>query len=195
MEDRHLAVMIAQSCRHYGDRVAMRSKSGQTWQAITYRELGQRIQQIAAALVRMGVQAGDRVGIFSQNRAEWAIADFGILSIDAVTVPIYATNTASQTAYIVRDAGLQVLFVGDAAQYDKVRALADQEGLLRHIILFDPPAPKPETGRTLVPLQAFWNRRCPPASLSPWHQTVLSIRPGIWPASSIPPAPPAIPRA
>lgn len=146
MEDRHLAKMIAQSCRQYGDRVAMRYKSEETWQDITYRELGERIQRVAAALLKMGLQAGDRVGIFSQNRAEWAIADFSILSIDAVSVPVYATNTASQTAYIVRDAGLKVIFVGDAAQYDKVRALADQDGLLRHIILFDPPAAQARNG-------------------------------------------------
>ena len=137
MEDRHLAVMIAKRCRQYGDRVAMRYKSGETWQEITYRELGEQIQHVAAALVKMGVQAGDRVGIFSQNRAEWAIADFAILSVDAVTVPIYATNTSSQTEYIVRDAGLKVIFVGDEEQNDKVMAFADQDDLLHHIILFD----------------------------------------------------------
>ena len=146
MEDRHLAVMIAQRCRQYGDRVAMRYKSGETWQEITYRELGQQIQRVAAALVKMGVQAGDRVGIFSHNRAEWAIADFAILSVDAVTVPIYATNTSSQTEYIVRDAGLKVIFVGDEEQNDKVRAFADQDDLLHHIILFDSPASSSRDG-------------------------------------------------
>jgi long-chain acyl-CoA synthetase len=149
MEDRHLAAMIAQSCRQYGDRIAMRYKSGEDWQAITYRELGKRIQHITAALIKMGVQAGDRVGIFSQNRTEWAITDFAILSVDAVTVPIYATNTSSQTEYIVRDAGLKVIFVGDTEQYEKVRAFADKDDLLRHIILFDTPASGfPERGRT-----------------------------------------------
>jgi len=146
MEDRHLAVMIAKRCRQYGDRVAMRYKSGETWQEITYRELGEQIQHVAAALVKMGVQAGDRVGIFSQNRAEWAIADFAILSVDAVTVPIYATNTSSQTEYIVRDAGLKVIFVGDEEQNDKVMAFADQDDLLHHIVLFDSPASPPRDG-------------------------------------------------
>ena len=149
MEDRHLAAMIAQSCRQYGSRVAMRYKSGEDWQEITYRELGEQIRCMAAALLKMGVQPGDRVGIFSQNRAEWAIADFGILSVDAVTVPIYATNTSSQAEYIVRDAGMQVIFVGDEEQYAKVKAFADQDDLLRHIILFDRPAVQPQDeGRT-----------------------------------------------
>ena len=137
MEDRHLAEMIAQSCRRHGDRVAMRHQAGGEWQEITYRDLGQRIQRVAAALIRMGVQAGDRVGIFAPNCAEWAIADFGILSIDAVSVPIYATSTARQAEFIIRDAGLAVIFVGGAEQYEKVRALAADGNGLRNVILFD----------------------------------------------------------
>ena len=146
MEQRHLADMIAQSCRRHADQVAMRYKSDGAWQAITYGELGGRIQRIAAALTAMGVRAGDRVGIFSQNCAEWAIADFGILTVDAVTVPIYATNTAGQAEYIVRDAGLKVIFVGDGAQYAKVTSFADRHGLLDHIIRFDTPDTSVEDG-------------------------------------------------
>jgi len=137
MENRHLATMIAQSCRNFGARIAMRYKSGDNWQAISYSDLGEKIQRITAALIQMGVTAGDRVGIFSQNCAEWAITDFAILSVDAVTVPIYATNTAEQAAYIVRDAGLAAIFVGDDDQYRKVRDLIDGDNLLRHIIVFE----------------------------------------------------------
>lgn len=142
MENRHLADMIAQSCRQYGDRVAMRHRAAGIWQEITYGELAVRIRQMAAGLLRMGVRAGDRVAIFSQNRAEWAIADFGILTVDAVTVPIYATNTAEQAAFILRDAGVKVVFVGDGDQYEKVRSLAGGRDGLRHIIRFEaPPSP------------------------------------------------------
>jgi long-chain acyl-CoA synthetase len=149
MEQRHLGDMIARSCRRYADRVAMRYKPDGAWQAITYRELGERIRRIAAALTAMGVRAGDRVGIFSQNCAEWAIADFAILTVDAVTVPIYATNTAGQAEYIVRDAGLKVIFVGDGAQYAKITAFADRHGLLDHIIRFDTPdTPAQDGNRT-----------------------------------------------
>ena len=126
MEQRHLADMIAQSCRRHADRVAMRYKTEDCWHAVTYRQVGEQIQRMAAALTALGVQAGDRVGIFSQNCAEWAIADFGILTLDAVTVPIYATNTAAQAEYIVRDAGIKVLFVGDGTQYTKINSLADK---------------------------------------------------------------------
>jgi len=147
MEQRHLADMIAQSCRQHADRVAMRTKSPGGWQAITYRELGDRIQRLAASLIAMGVKAGDRVGIFSQNCAEWAIADFGIQTVDAVTVPIYATNTAGQAEYIVRDAGIKVLFVGDADQYAKITSFADRHGLLEHIVRFDLPEATSQDGK------------------------------------------------
>ncbi len=162
MENRHLATMIAQSCQKYGNRIAMRYKSGDDWQEISYHELGDRIQHLTAALIQMGVRAGDRVGIFSQNCAEWAIADFAILSVDAVTVPIYATNTASQAEYIVRDAGLEVIFVGDAEQYQKVRTFADQDHLIRHIIPFETPAaPMPDGDRT-VAFEALLKQRFSP---------------------------------
>ena len=120
MEQRHLAAMIAHSCHRHADRVAMRYKSGEVWRDITYRELGEHIRQVAAALTAMGVQAGDRVGIFAHNCAEWAIADFGILAVDAVTVPIYATNTAAQAEYIARDAGLR----RPPGEYDRLRDAA-----------------------------------------------------------------------
>ena len=150
MEQRHLAHMIAHSCRRHADRVAMRYKSGAVWSDITYRELGQRIRQVGAALTEMGVRAGDRVGIYAHNCAEWAIADFGILTVDAVTVPIYATNTAAQAEYIVRDAGLRVIFVGDAAQYDKVNAFADRDDLLAHMICFETPPAASEENRCRI---------------------------------------------
>ena len=162
MEDRHLATMIAQNCRKFSTRIAMRYKNGEDWQEISYADLGTKIQCIAAALVKMGVQAGDRVGIFAQNCAEWAIADFGILSVDAVTVPIYATNTASQAAYIVRDAGLEIIFVGDEEQYRKVREFADNDTPLRHIIMFETPSAPVQDGDRTGTFQALLTQD-PPA--------------------------------
>ena len=167
MEHRHLADMIARSCRQFGPRVAMRYKRDATWQELTYHDLGSGIQRIAAALHQMGVRAGDRVAIFSQNCAEWAIADFAILTLDAVTVPIYATNTAGQAAYILQDAGAGVVFVGDADQYEKVRQIAADENTLRHIIRFDAPDARGGDGE----------RSCS-------FQSLLDTAPTDWPAAT-----------
>jgi long-chain acyl-CoA synthetase len=137
MAKQHLAAMVDASCRRHGQEIAMRYKSDGAWQAITYGDLGEKIRQVSKALIAMGIQPGDMVGIFSQNRPEWSIADFGILGAGAVSVPIYATNTAAQAEYIVRDAELRMIFVGDANQRAKVQSFAAQYPGLETIVTFD----------------------------------------------------------
>lgn len=77
METNHLALMIRASAREYADKTAMRHKVGDAWRSITYAELGDRIRTAAKALLELGIRPGDRVGIFSPNRPEWAIAGVG----------------------------------------------------------------------------------------------------------------------
>lgn len=137
MANQHLATMIAESCRRFRHHTAMRYKSDGAWQEIGYGDLGRKIRQVSNALIAMGIQSGDMIGIFSQNRFEWAIADFGILDAGAVSVPIYATNTAAQAEYIARDADLRVIFVGDRDQLDKVQSFAAQHPNLQTIVVFD----------------------------------------------------------
>jgi long-chain acyl-CoA synthetase len=133
----HLAFMIRESVRAHGAKTAMRHKVGDSWQAISYAELGERVQAVAKALLELGIQEGDMVGIFARNAPEWAIADFGILAAKAVSVPIYATNTADQAEYVASDAGLKLAFVGDQAQYDKVMSFRGSTPQLRSVIAFD----------------------------------------------------------
>lgn len=133
----HLAFMIRESVRAHGPKTAMRYKEGGVWRSITYAELGERIRAVAKALLEYGVQEGDMVGIFARNAPEWAIADFGILSAKAVSVPIYATNTTSQAEYIATDAGLKLVFVGDQVQYDKVMSFQAGTPQSRWVIAFD----------------------------------------------------------
>ena len=133
----HLAFMIRESVRAHGPKTAMRYKEGGVWRSITYAELGERIRAVAKALLESGVQEGDMVGIFARNAPEWAIADFGILSAKAVSVPIYATNTTSQAEYIATDAGLKLVFVGDQVQYDKVMSFKASTPQSRWVIAFD----------------------------------------------------------
>ncbi len=137
MANQHLAKMIVESCRRFGHQTAMHYKTDGAWQEISYGDLGLKIRQVANALIAMGIQSGDMIGIFSQNRFEWAVADFGILAAGGVSVPIYATNTAAQAEYIVRDADLRVIFVGDRDQLDKVQSFAAQHPNLQTIVVFD----------------------------------------------------------
>jgi long-chain acyl-CoA synthetase len=135
--ENHLALMIRTSVERYGDRIAMRSRGRGEWEEIAYNSLGERIRLIAKALLEYKVDEGEMVGIFSQNRPEWAMADFGILSVKGVSVPIYATNTAKQAEYIVNDAQIKTIFVGDQIQYDKVKSFFESSQSLRNIIVFD----------------------------------------------------------
>jgi long-chain acyl-CoA synthetase len=137
MAEKHLSSMIANSCRRHHQQIAMRCKRDGVWQEITYGDLGEHIRQVSCALIALGIQPGDMVGIFSQNRPQWSIADFGILGAGAVTVPIYATNTAEQAEYIVRDADLRAIFVGDETQLAKIQSFAARCPDLKTIVTFD----------------------------------------------------------
>ena len=137
MSKEHLAVMIQESIKKYGDKTAMRYKESGQWKAISYQALGEKIQATAKALLEEGIQEGDMIGVFSPNMPMWAIADFAILSINAVSVPIYATNTAKQTEYIVGDADIKIVFVGDQIEYDKVLSFLPSQRQLKKIIAFD----------------------------------------------------------
>jgi long-chain acyl-CoA synthetase len=135
--EKHLGLMIRSSVEKYGDRISMRSRGAGEWEEISYNSLGEQIRLVARALLEYRVNEGDMVGIFSQNRPEWAIADFGILSVKGVSVPIYATNTARQAEYIVNDARIKTIFVGDQGQYNKVKSFFDSSPYLENIIVFD----------------------------------------------------------
>jgi long-chain acyl-CoA synthetase len=137
MGKEHLALMIRDSVRAHAAKTAMRYKQGGSWHSISYAELGERIQAVAKAVLESGIQEGDPVGIFAPNEPEWSIADFGILSTKAVSVPIYATNTAKQAEYIVSDTGLKLVFVGGQSQYDKVMSFKASTPHLQRVVAFD----------------------------------------------------------
>ncbi|HOX00110.1 MAG TPA: AMP-binding protein, partial [Deltaproteobacteria bacterium] len=112
MKETHLARMVFDQAARYGAKTALRTKAGDRWQDISYRLFGELIRDAAKALLELGVREGEMVGIYSGNRPEWTIADFAILSVRGVSVPVYATSTAGQAGYIVRDASIRVLFAG-----------------------------------------------------------------------------------
>ncbi|MFO0696241.1 MAG: long-chain fatty acid--CoA ligase [Polyangiales bacterium] len=137
MRTNHLALVIRESARAFGEKTAMRHEVGGSWRSISYRELDERVRALAKGLLELGIRTGDKVGIFSPNRPEWAIADFAILSVGAVSVPIYATNTAKEAEYLTQDAELRLLFVGGQPQYDKASSFVERQEKLETIVAFD----------------------------------------------------------
>ena len=137
MNETHLALMIHNRIHMYGERTALRYIESGHWKDISWNAMGERIRAVAKGLLEMGIKAGDMVAIFSQNRPEWTIADYGILTIRGVSVPVYATDTAKQAEYIVNDAETRIIFVGSQEQYDKVKKFAGTSTYLKKIIVFD----------------------------------------------------------
>lgn len=112
-------------------------KQAGQWQALSAHELAERVRAATLGLYALEVRPGDHVGILAENCVEWLIADLGTLNCGAADVPIYATQAAKQVQYILQDAGVQVLFISNQKQYDRVREfLPDTQ--LRTIIAFEP---------------------------------------------------------
>ena len=136
--EQHIARMIRRRIPMYGSKIALRDRADGPWISVTWTQMGEVADGVGRALLSAGVGVGDRVGIFSQNRAAWTLADLGILSVRGVTVPIYATNSVEETAYIVDDAGIGVLFVNDQEQYDKALTVSANSASLHTIVVFSP---------------------------------------------------------
>jgi long-chain acyl-CoA synthetase len=113
----------------------MLEQRGDGWGPISSDALRRRVAAVAGGLRKWGIGRGDRVAILSENRPEWTIADFASLLLGAVTVPIYATLTADQTAYILRDSGARVVFVSSTTQLQKVLSIRDQTALEKLVIM------------------------------------------------------------
>ena len=108
---------------------------GDEWVPISSETLRERVLAVSGALQKWGIGKGDRVAILSENRPEWMIADFASLLIGAVTVPIYATLTAEQTAYILSDSGARVVFLSSEAQLQKVLSIRGQTALEKLVVM------------------------------------------------------------
>ncbi|BCS97654.1 long-chain-fatty-acid--CoA ligase [Desulfoluna limicola] len=130
--------MIRRRIPLYQDKIALKDRADGPWVSVTWNEMGATADTLAKALLACGIKAGDRVGIFSQNRAAWTLADLAILTIRGTTVPIYATNSANEAAYIIDDAAISLIFVNDQEQYDKALSLVDRGGCLKTIVAFSP---------------------------------------------------------
>jgi long-chain acyl-CoA synthetase len=112
----------------------MRVKRGGTWQPLSYADLLQQVRHVSLGLGTLGVRAGDRVAILSENRPEWAIADYACLAARCPDVPVYPTLPASQVRHILRDSGAVAIFVSSAEQRAKVDEIRSELPGLRHVI-------------------------------------------------------------
>lgn len=104
---------------------------------MTWKQVDTHINLIASALLALGADVQERIAIFANNCIAWSLADLAILQLRGVSVPLYATNTPAQAAFIINDADIRILFVGEQAQLDAAIALRGVCPQLSHIIVFD----------------------------------------------------------
>src|SRR2546423_2139971 len=115
---------------------ALQVKSGGPSKRISHSEVASRVRRAARGLQALGIKRGDRVAILSENRPEWAIADFASLTIGLTDVPIYPTLPADQIAYMLKDSGAVAIFVSNPAQAEKVKEIRGQLPGLKSVIGF-----------------------------------------------------------
>lgn len=116
---------------------ALRFKRDGQWVAISHAEVERRTAGFAAALLELGIERGDRIAVLSENRPEWAIADYAVLGIGAVFVPIYSTLPANQITYILADCETKAILVSTREQFEKIAEIRAEVPTLRHVITFD----------------------------------------------------------
>ncbi|KHE14656.1 long-chain fatty acid--CoA ligase [Aeromonas hydrophila] len=136
MPKHHLVRLMRERIARLGNKAALRVQQDGQWRAIGWRTLGQAMDYCAQALIRAGHQPTEMVGIYARNMPEWTQADLGILAARGVSVPIYPTSTLDQLRYIVKDAGIKVLFVGEQPQFDQALQLIES-GEIRQLVALD----------------------------------------------------------
>ena len=135
----HLARLIHDQAKKYGDREVLIYKDfgGKEWKSYSWRQFSDTVKVVSNALLNLGVKVQENVGVFSQNSIQYLFCDFGAWGIRAVTIPFYATSSEQQIQFMVNDAKVRFLFVGEQDQYDKARRVFSTCQTLERIIIFD----------------------------------------------------------
>ena len=135
----HLSVLVHEQAKKYGQAPALTFKNfgSEQWKTVSWNQFSTRVKQVSNALLNLGVKPQENVAIFSQNSIHYLYTDFGAYGVRAVTIPFYATSSEQQVQYVVNDAKIRFLFVGEQEQYDKAHRVFPLCESLERIIVFD----------------------------------------------------------
>ena len=139
MSQTRFSVLIHQQAKKYGDRVALKHRDYKTntWIPTTWNQFSDTVAIVSNALIELGVGVQENIGVFTQNKPESLFMDFGAFGVRAVTVPLYATSSEAQVHYILEDAQIRYLFVGEQQQYDVAFRVMALSSTLKQIVVFD----------------------------------------------------------
>lgn len=135
----HLSVLIHEQARKYGSRTALtfRLFGKNKWESVSWEHFSQRVKQVSNALLELGVRPQDNLAVFSQNCVEYLYTDFGAYGVRAVTIPFYATSSEQQIQFMINDAQVRFVFVGEQEQYNKAHRIFALCPSLERIIIYD----------------------------------------------------------
>lgn len=156
-EPRTINELFSQAVDRRVGKAVMSYKRDKKWLDITGEQLNERVRSLALGLHQLGVRFGDRVALLAESCPEWSMTDYGILSAGAVNVPIYPTQAVDQVAFILRNSGARILFVGSNKLLRRIQPALDslKKQERPQIILFEPAR---ETADNVITLDSLVKR-------------------------------------
>lgn len=135
----HLSVLIHEQAKKYGSRTALTFKpfGKDRWESVSWEHFSLRVKQVSNALLNLGVRPQENIAVFSQNCVEYLYTDFGAYGVRAVSIPFYATSSEQQIQFMINDAQVRFIFVGEQEQYNKAHRVFALCPTLERIIIFD----------------------------------------------------------
>jgi len=129
-----LADLLPRTAEMYGGAPAIRFKADGAWVSRSFEEVRDTVRSLALGLIDLGVEKGDKVSILGNTRPEWTYFDFAALSIGAIVVPIYQTNSPEECQYVLENSDAKVVVVEDDEQIEKIRRVRERLPLLEHVV-------------------------------------------------------------
>lgn len=135
----HLSVLIHEQAKKFGNKPVLNYKEfgGLEWKTVNWNVFSTRVKEVSNALLNLKVKPQETIGVFAQNCLEYLYTDFGAYGIRAISIPFYATSSEQQIQYMIQDASIKYLFVGEQEQYDKARRIFPFCPTLERIIIYD----------------------------------------------------------
>jgi long-chain acyl-CoA synthetase len=135
----HLSVLIHEQAKKYGNRqvLTFRNFGSLKWKTVSWNQFSLRVKQVSNALLNLGLKPQEAIGVFAQNCIQYLYTDFGAYGDRVISIPFYATSSEEQIQYMIHDAGVRVLFVGEQEQYDKAHRVFALCPTLERIVIFD----------------------------------------------------------
>ena len=135
----HLSVLIHDLAKKWGEKPALTFKKfgSDQWQTVSWNQFSLRVKQVSNALLNLGAKPQDKIAVFSQNCVHYLYTDFGAYGVRVTSIPFYATSSEQQIQYMINDAQVRFLFVGEQEQYDKAHRVFALCPSLERIIIFD----------------------------------------------------------